>query len=69
MGGQGGQLPIQVSADQLTESQPEGVDFASTVLHAHPALSSFLRPCYLLYASFFLKELGIIGNVTIQVPK
>ena len=67
MGGQGGQLPIYVSADQLTESQPEplGVDFAPTVLLAHPALSSFLRSCYLLYASFFLKELGIIENVNI----
>ena len=28
MGGQGGQLPTQVWADQLTLSQPEGADFA-----------------------------------------
>ena len=28
MGGQGGQLPTQVSADQLTLSQPKGADFA-----------------------------------------
>ena len=37
MGGQGGQLPTQVLADQLTLSQPEGADCA------HQTLGSFLR--------------------------
>ena len=38
MGGQGGQLPTQVMADQLTLSQAEGA-------LAHPALGCFLRHC------------------------
>ena len=33
--------------DQLTLSQPEGADCAPTLLLAHPALVSFLCPCYL----------------------
>ena len=43
MGGQGGQLPTQVLADQLTLFQPEGADCAPTLILGHPALSSFLR--------------------------
>ena len=43
MGGQDGQLPTQVLADQLTLSQPEGTDCVPTALLAHPALGSFLR--------------------------
>ena len=37
MGGQGGQLPTQVLADQLTLSQPGGQ------VVPHPVLGSFLR--------------------------
>ena len=48
MGGQGGQLSTQVLADQLTLSQPEGAGVPLTLLLAHPALGSFLRPCRLL---------------------
>ena len=53
MGGQDGQLPLQVLADQLTLHQPEGADCAPhrTIL-AHPALGSFLRPCYALALQF-----------------
>ena len=43
MGGQGGQLPIQFLADQLTLSQPEGVDCA-------PYITKYL-PTQLLVAS------------------
>ena len=51
MGGQGGQLPIQLLADQLTLS-PEGVDCAPpTLLLAHPAFGSFQRHS-LKYGSF-----------------
>jgi hypothetical protein len=42
---QGGQLPAQVLADQLTVYQPEGADCAPTLLLAHQAFGSFLRPC------------------------
>ena len=42
MDGHGGQLPTQVLADKSTLSQPEGED--CTVLLAHQALGSFLRP-------------------------
>ena len=45
MGGQGGQLPTQVLADQLTLSQPGGQMLPLIVLLAHPALGSFLQPC------------------------
>ena len=46
MDGQGGQLPTQVLGDQLTLYQLEGADFAPhTLLLAHPAFGSFLRPC------------------------
>ena len=45
MGGQGGQLPTQVLADQLTLSQPEGIDCAPHVTTCPPDLGSFLRPC------------------------
>ena len=45
MGGQSRQLPIHVLADQLTLSQPEGKILLPTLLLAHPALGSFLRPC------------------------
>ena len=40
MGGQGGQLPTQVLADQLTLSQPDG---AGGQVVPHPVLGSFLR--------------------------
>jgi hypothetical protein len=41
MGGQGGQFPTQVLADQLTLSQPEGADCAlPLLLLAHLALGS-----------------------------
>ena len=43
MGGQGGQLPTMVMVDHLTLSEPKGADCAPTLLHAHPALGSFLR--------------------------
>ena len=44
-GGQGGQLPTQVLEDQLTLSQPEGqIVPLTTLLLAHSALGSFLRP-------------------------
>ena len=45
MDGQSGQLPTKVLADQLTLHQPEEADCALTLLPAHPALGSFLRPC------------------------
>ena len=41
--GQIGRLPFQVLADQLNLSQPEGADYVPLLLHAHPALGSFLR--------------------------
>jgi hypothetical protein len=45
MGGQRGQLPIQVLADQLTLYQSEGVQIMPPkLLLAHPAFDSFLRP-------------------------
>ena len=37
MGEQGGQLPTQVLADQLTLPQPIGADCPPTLLLAHPA--------------------------------
>ena len=43
MSGQGGQLPAQVLADQLTLYQPEGADCAPHITTAHLALGSFLR--------------------------
>ena len=48
MGGQGGQLPTHVLADQLTLSQPEGADCATTLLLAHPDLVRFLGPCWMM---------------------
>ena len=45
MGGQGGQLPTQVLADQLTLYQPEGADCAPYITTCPPDLVSFLRPC------------------------
>ena len=44
MDGQSGQLPTKVLGDQLTLHQPEEADCALTLLPAHPALGSFLRP-------------------------
>ena len=44
MGGQSGQLRTQVLADQLTLSQPEGQIEPPTLLPAHQALGSYLRP-------------------------
>ena len=44
MGGQSGQLPTQVLADNLTLYKPEEADCSPTLLLAHPALGSFLRP-------------------------
>ena len=49
MGGQGGQLPTQVLADQLTLSQPKGAN-TTTLLLAHSA--SFLRHCLYLCTHF-----------------
>ena len=43
MGGQDGQLPTQIWVGQLTLTR--GADCAPTILLAHPALGSFLRPC------------------------
>jgi hypothetical protein len=46
MGGQDGQLPTHVLADQLTLSETEGANCALHITaHAHPALGSFLHPC------------------------
>ena len=44
MGGQGGQLPTEVLADQLTLCQSKGVDCAPTLPFVHPSLGNFLRP-------------------------
>ena len=46
MGGQSGQMPTQVLADQLTLSEPEGHIVPPTLLLAHPDLDSFLCPSF-----------------------
>ena len=46
MGGQSGQMPTQVLADQLTLSEPEGHIVPPTLLLAHPDLDSFLHPSW-----------------------
>ena len=45
MGGQGGQFPTLVLADQLTLSQPEGADCATHITTGQPSavLGTFLR--------------------------
>ena len=52
MYGQSGQLPTKVLADQEALSQIERTNCAPTVLLAHLALGSFLRPCYVLPLQF-----------------
>ena len=43
--GQGGQLPPQILADQLTLSQPGGLIMPTTVLPAPPDFGPLLHPC------------------------
>ena len=62
MGGQGGQLPIQILADQLTLSQSEGEDCASIVLLVHPSLGSFLRP-WIVIGKHILKKSRVLTRV------
>ena len=42
MGEQSRQLPIQDMENQLTLSQPDGVDFIPLLLLAHPDLGSYI---------------------------
>ena len=44
-GGAGGLQPPQFFADQLTLSQPGGVDYAHLIILAPPDFQTFLRPC------------------------
>ena len=63
MSGQGGQLPAQVLADQLTLYQPEGADLApphTTALNCFLEITEFdifrigkqLKPCFLMCQHF-----------------
>ena len=48
-GGQGGQLPIKVLADQLNLSQPEGTNCVPNIT-TYSALDSFLHSVAKVYA-------------------
>ena len=62
-GGQGGQLPPQILADQLTLSQPGGADYAHHSTTCPPGFLTLAASLYTLHAKGQLISKGLLGVI------